>query len=94
MNNKIGNNVSLVRVSREARSQVDQLRSADPTTWFLRAAPVGFTALTPSLSQICNVRWTDPVGSFCPQISFLMGLKEGEVQALDYEDILASPYVK
>lgn len=78
----IYNNVSLVKVSREAKGQGDQLRSDDPMTWFLRTAPAGLTALTPSLSQIGNVRRTYPARSYCPQISFPMGTKGG-AQALD-----------
>lgn len=80
MNNMIDHDVSLVRVSREAQGQVGQPRSDDPISCFLRTASLGFTALTPSLSQICNARRTCPAGSFCPQISFHMGINKGETK--------------
>lgn len=74
----IDTKVSLVRVSREAQGPVDQLRSDNPIAWFLRTVLVGFTAWAPSLSQICSVGRTCPAGSFCPQISLPLGIKEGE----------------
>ena len=78
MNNVIDYNISLVRVSREAQGPVHQLRSDNPITWFLRTALVGFAAWAPCLSQICSLGRTGPAGSFCPQISFPLGIKERE----------------
>lgn len=93
----IDNDVSLVRVSREAQGQVDQLRSDNPITRFLRTALVGFTAWAPCLSQIYSVGRTCPAGSsvlrFLTPIPPARDQGEG-AQALDYEDILAAPCVK